>query len=332
MSVNKPNIAVLYHYCEVDSDYRDNLIFFLSTAYLAENDFYVVISGDCSVDLPQKPNITYFYTENKNYDYGGYCYALAQINDIDKYDACIFVNSSVRGPFTVSYFDGDWTRLFTKWLDSDTHLVGATMNLMIGEWSIFDYLEDDYGYPKPHSHVQTTAYALSRQALQYLIKTGFYDDREQMSKNETITMYELRLSQEIKKQGWNIKTMCAPYNTIDYRKPHEEINHASFRGSMLLKHRFFGRTVSPMESVFMKTKTEARYAAGLVVFVASHTYTSMMTNLHPDMADWAEGRDLYDRCEAIVRDYGTALNYKSPYRIFGIIARSLGKKIRRILG
>ena len=265
MSVNKPNIAVLYHYCEVDSDYRDNLIFFLSTAYLAENDFYVVISGDCSVDLPQKPNITYFYTENKNYDYGGYCHALAQINDIDKYDTCIFVNSSVRGPFTVSYFDGDWTWLFTKWLDSDTHLVGATMNLMIGEWSIFDYLEDDYGYPKPHSHVQTTAYALSHEALQYLLKIGFYDDREQMSKNETIAMYELRLSQEIKKQGWNIKTMCAPYNTIDYRKPHEEINPASFCGSMLLKHRFFGRTVSPMESVFMKTKTEARYAAGLVV-------------------------------------------------------------------
>ncbi len=329
---DKPNIAVFYHYCEVDSVYRDNMIFFFATAYLAGVDFYVIIAGDCSIDLPQKPNITYIHAENKNYDYGGYCHALAQINDIDKYDTCIFINSSVRGPFTASYFNGDWTQIFTKWLDGDTHLVGATMNMMTGKWSAFDYLQDECGYPKPHSHVQTTAYALTREALQYLLKTGFYDDREQMSKNETIAKYEFRLSQEVKKQGWNIKSLCAPYNTIDYRTAHEEINPTSFKGYMLLKHRFFGRTVSPMESVFMKTKTEPRYTAGLAIFVASHTYTSMMTDLHPDMADWGAGRDLYTRCEAIVRDYGTVLNYKSPFRIFGIVLRSLGKKIRRILG
>ncbi len=339
MSANKPNIAVFYHYYEVDSDYRDNLIFFLTTAYLAENDFYVVISGKCSVDLPQKPNITYFYTENKNYDYGGYCQALAQINDIDKYDTCIFVNSSVRGPFTVSYFDGDWTQLFTKWLDSDTHLVGATMNLMIGRWGEFDYLQDDYGYPKPHSHVQSTAYALTREALRHLIKMGFYDPKEQLTKDEVVALYELGLSQEIKKQGWNIKTMCAPYNLIDYRQPHGEINPTSFNGYMLFENGFFGRTVSPMETIFMKTKMDMtadkarRQAKNLVISIVSYTYTSLMTNMHPDMADWREAQQLYKRAEIAMRAINPppstpSVPSKSPFRIFGRIYRSLKKKIK----
>ncbi len=333
MSTNKPNIAVFYHYCEVDSVYRDNLIFFLATGYSPDVDFYIIIAGECSIDLLQKPNIIYIQADNNNYDYGGYCYALAQINDIDKYDTCIFINSSMRGPFVASYFQDDWTKMYTQWLKDDVHLVGSTINMMVGHYPQFDFLTTDYHYPKPYSHVQTTTFALTREALRHLLKMGLYDQKEQLTKDEVIALYELRLSQEIKKQGWNIKTMCAPYNLIDYRQPHGEINPTSFNGYMLFEDGFFGRTVSPMETVFMKTKSDAIEAKNLTILLASHTYTSLMTNLHPDMADWQESVQLYKRAEIAMRAINPPPSTlpvppKSPFRIFGIIYRSLKKNIK----
>ena len=342
MNTNKPEVAVFFHYFEADSTYCDNLIFFLARAYLPNVDFYIVIAGECSIDLPQKPNIHYFYVDNINLDYGGYCQAFERIENIDKYDACIFINSSMRGPFTVSYFQGEWTDIFTNHLKDDVHLVGATINLMIENLPSNEYLKEKYGYPFPHSHVQSTAYGLSRQALQHLFAMGFYGKKEHLEKDMTIALYELRLSQEMKRNGWNMKSFCAPYNTIDYRKPHGEINPTSFYGYMLFENSLFGRTASPMETVFMKTKTDTTSntaefeAKNLVISIASHTYTSLMTDTHPDMADWPEVAKLSKRAEIAMQTIHPPpftplltppVPPKSPFRVFGKIYRSLKKKI-----
>ncbi len=62
--------AVIYHYFEKNNIYRDNLIFFLNTAIDKDVDYFIYISGTCSVNLPTPPNIEYIYIENKNYDFG----------------------------------------------------------------------------------------------------------------------------------------------------------------------------------------------------------------------------------------------------------------------
>ncbi len=327
-------VAIFYHYFESNEVYRDNLIFFLATGYLPDMDFYIVIAGECSIDLPQKPNIIYIRVDNNNYDYGGYRQAFLQVKNLDKYDACIFINSSMRGPFVTSYFQDDWTKMYTQWLKDDVHLVGSTINLMVGDYPQFDFLTTNYHYPKPYSHVQTTTFALTREALRHLLKIGFYDKKEQLTKDEVIALYELRLSQEIKKQGWNMKSLCAPYNLIDYRRSHGEINPTSRNGYVLWESGFFGRTISPMESVFMKTKSDAIEAKNLVILLASHTYTSLMTNLHPDMADWQESAQLYKRAEIAMQAINPpstppVVPPKAPFRIFGRIYRSLKKKFKK---
>ena len=322
-------VAVFYHYFERDEAYRDNLVLFLATGYSPDVDFYIIIAGKCSIDLPQRPNIIYIHAENKNHDYGGYCQALAHINNIDKYDACIFINSSVRGPFVGSYFQDDWTKIYTQCLKDDVHLVGATINAMVGDFPEFDFLTTDYHYPKPYSHVQTTTYAMSRKALQHLLKIGFYDNTDEMPKIQTIALYELRLSQEIKKQGWNMKSLCAPYNSIDYRTPHEEINPTAVNGDPIYAGAFFGRTLSPLECVFMKINRDIFASADNTRSLASYTYTSLMTNTHPDMADWQAAQQLSKRAEIAMQAINPSPSVppKSPFRIFGIIYRSLKKKI-----
>ena len=66
-------------------------------------------------------------------------------------------------------------------------------------------------------HVQTTSYALTAEALGHLISIGFYDNDRMMSKPEVIALYELRLSKEIIKNGWNISCVLPLYDSIDYR-------------------------------------------------------------------------------------------------------------------
>ena len=312
-------VAIFYHYFESSEVYRDNLIFFLATAYLTDVDFYIVIAGECSIDLPKKPNIIYIKAANENFDYGGYRQAFSQVKDLDKYDACIFINSSMRGPFVTSYFQDDWTKMYTQWLKDDVHLVGSTINLMVGHYPQYDFLTTDYHYPKPYSHVQTTTFALTREALRHLLKIGIYDQKEQLTKDKIIALYELRLSQEIKKQGWNMKSLCAPYNLIDYRTTHGEINPTSFNGYALWESGFFGRTISPMESVFMKTKSDAIESKNLTILLASHTYTSLMTNLHPDMADWQESVELYKRAEIAMQE----INSPPPKNLLHILGKIL---------
>ena len=93
--------VVVYHYFERDAIYRNNLIYFLSVGILESVDYFIMISGECTVDLPNRKNVTYVRIENWNNDFGGYI-NFFKIASSDKYEFFIFINSSVRGPFLPS--------------------------------------------------------------------------------------------------------------------------------------------------------------------------------------------------------------------------------------
>ena len=123
------SIAVVYHYFEKNINYRDNLIFFLSVGILDQHDYYIVIAGECTVNLPKIDNVFFIKTANKNNDYGGYS-EFVKSQNIKNYDFFIFINSSVRGPFLLCHSPLDWTSPFINKLRNKTHLVGSTINLL----------------------------------------------------------------------------------------------------------------------------------------------------------------------------------------------------------
>ena len=90
--------AVIYHYFEKDEIYRENFIFFLARAWRPGLEFFIVISGEHSVDLPIRDNIHYVYTRDFGQDFGSYA-AVTESGALDVFDRLIFVNCSVRGPF-----------------------------------------------------------------------------------------------------------------------------------------------------------------------------------------------------------------------------------------
>lgn len=247
---------VIYHYYEKDQSYIDNFSHFLRFGYDADLSYLIIVAGDYTIDFPVLDNIQYFFTENKNFDYGGYCEAVRSLSIWQKYDFYLFVNSSVRGPFTPAYCGQKWTDLFIDKLSADVGIVGAAISITPSQHSIAKMYHDKYGkLERNHQflgHVQTTCYVLSQQVLGRLIKAGFYDVNEALNKDETVRDYEIRLSQLLLDMGLNLRCMLPEYNQIDYHEALIDLNPASREGDSGFEYSYFGRSAHPYESIFIK--------------------------------------------------------------------------------
>lgn len=316
----KKKTAVVYHYFEKDEAYRDNLVFFLSAAILDEADYFIVISGECSVSLPNLTNVHYIHTINMNNDFGGYIKFVHEFFSIN-YNRYIFINSSVRGPFLPPWFDGNWIDVFTTRLKDDLHLVGSSINTLPETSPHSLEFSKEYGGHPPFSHIQTTAYALTREALVHLREIGFYDIDRKLSKLEVIVHYEVRLSREIIKKGWNIGPILPVYDEIDYRKASYKFDNFSSRaGDMLFGGSFFGRSLSPTEVLFIKVNRDMISPLDL----ASYTFTGLC-KMSLELNKFPEGQSLlersYNRAKELsgIKPHGKSLKSR---------LRSLARKIR----
>lgn len=246
---------ILYHFFQKDEIYIKNFCHFLQFGYEEENEYIIIISGFYDIDLPTAPNIRYIFTENKNNDYGGYCKAISELDGILDFDHIFFINSSVRGPY-LPPSNGEiksWTEKFTDRFNDDIGIVGSTINILPANSPITPIYRKAFTESKQLSHVQTTAYTLKKDTLVKLIKSGFFDEKPNLSKEDVIARYEVRLSQLILSFGLNLKCMLPEYNSIDYRIKHNEINPTSANGDVIAQNAYFGRTIHPYECIFIKT-------------------------------------------------------------------------------
>ncbi|AKD24587.1 hypothetical protein CL55_00002540 [Polynucleobacter duraquae] len=255
--VQSGKVLVVYHYYEKDQSYIDNFSHFLRFGYCVELNYLIIIAGEYTIDFPLADNIKYFFTENKNFDYGGYCAAICELKAWQEYDFYLFINSSVRGPFIPAYDNQNWTDLFIDLFSNEVGIVGSAISITPSHHSIAKMYYGKYGIRERNDqflgHVQTTCYALTRPVLEQLVKLGFYEGAENLNKDETICHYEIRLSQLIVDMGLNLRCILPEYNQVDYRKELLDINPSSREGDSGFERSYFGRSVHPYESIFIKT-------------------------------------------------------------------------------
>jgi hypothetical protein len=251
--MREQRVCVLYHYYELDASYAENLLHFILFGYRPDVTFYIIISGKYSIALPKVDNIIYVYTDNRNYDYGGYSIALREFVDIDGFDYFIFVNSSVRGPYLPAYFNGAWVSPFIALITDEVGVSGSTINIIVEQSQHSAEFQRRHGGTAPFSHVQSMAYCLSQSALSFLQADQFFACDRDLDKLRVITDYEMLLSQKLIRAGWNIKCLLPEYNVVDYRKAHGDINPTSARGEAIYEGSYFGRTAHPFETIFTKT-------------------------------------------------------------------------------
>lgn len=309
MQTNK-TIAVVYHYYELNLTYKDNLIYFLSVGILNELSYFVVISGDCSIHLPEHQNVTYIYTENKNNDYGGYSNFFKKYNC--SFDYLIFINSSMRGPFLPNYYNQPWYTPFIDKLILDTHLVGGSINFRnyYNEENFFEI--DDL--TSVGVHVQTTVYAITKEAAEYLNSKGFYSNEAYLSKDDVIKKYEIGLSSEILNNGWAITSILNDDKFV--KKTNTAFERAAKSmciGDVLNKYKYYSRTLAPEELIFIKTNRDMLTAIDL----ASHTYTSLFRVIKTN--GWSEAFNLYKRSGNIVLAANSSRRLMKRFlRFFGL--------------
>lgn len=247
---------VIYHYFEKDASYRENLLHFFLFGVLPQLDYVFVVSGDCSVDLPDLPNVRYSFTESKRSDFGGYAQSINEGLDFSPYDNIFFINSSVRGPFVPPHYSEPWFESFLEQMHGDIGMVGSSICTLKQDFRHSINYQARYGGNPPYSHVQTMAYVLRKEVLTQLIADGFYREDRDATKTLAIEDYEIHLSQLVLKLGWNLRCLLPEFNGIDYRLPHTNQNPTSTIGDPNEVLGYFGRSAHPYETIFVKTNRD----------------------------------------------------------------------------
>jgi hypothetical protein len=247
-------VAVVYHYCETGDIAKENLEFFLRCGYDKKIDYLIIIAGGTTVNLPVVDNIRYIFVRNSQFDFGGIAYALnSRILQVERYKYFIFVNSSVRGPFLPRYHRGTWAETFVRMIAGDVKLAGSTINILSSS-SPFSYaFKRAYGFSEPFSHVQSMTFVMDQPTLRFLVQLGFFEREIGSTKDDAIIHYEILLSQLILKNGWNISCLLPEYQRIDYRRSHNDINPTSVQGDPCFGSAYFGRSLHPFETIFVKS-------------------------------------------------------------------------------
>ena len=254
--MQKNKLCCLYAYYEKDELYKNNFKYFLENGILDNVDYYIIINGKCTVEIPEKTNIIIYKRENKGYDFGAYSYGL---NRIDKeYSYYFFINTSVSGPYLRDNRK-PWTKYFLDLFKKNVKLVGTTINIFsVDKFNLYN-LKDIYKKNKPFSHVQTMFFCIDSEYLNYLKSIDFFneDDINNMSQiEEIIAKKEIGLSQHALNNGWNINCILPYYKDIDYIKLDKDINPTSETGDPYYKNAYFGNTISKYDVIFYKNNRD----------------------------------------------------------------------------
>lgn len=249
-------VGIIYAYHEKDADCAANLRFFLDHGYISGHTFVVVVNGTCSVDMSafvSQPNFLRVDRDNKGYDFGAYAAGLEALGN--RGIACaeyIFLNTSCRGPFIPPYAARkiQWPAIFVDLLNSDTKLVGPSINVTTP-------VEP---FAAVHPHVQTYCFAMDSECMEYLVSLGFWRDIPD-DYHRVIVEKEMGMSALVLRRGWNIDCLVPEYSGQDYRAPlpRRPFNPWAGRGHgdmMWSGNACFGRDVHPYEMVFFKANRD----------------------------------------------------------------------------
>jgi hypothetical protein len=252
------NMCCLYAYYEKDNKYKENFEFFLENGIYDEIDYYIIINGQCSVNIPNKKNIIIFNRENKGYDFGAWSYGLANITK--EYDYYTFLNTSVKGPYLYNKCE-KWYEPFIRLFNKDVKIVGTTINIYTGNHCGDVDLIKYFNKEKPFTHVQSMFFIIDKEYLDYLNSLDFFNENKlnNITKFDYIIgNYEIGLSQHALIKGWNINCILQPYKNQDYRTVINDLLIDG--GDIYFMGKYFGKTIDPYDVIFFKTN---RFGGGV---------------------------------------------------------------------
>jgi hypothetical protein len=269
-SANK-KICCFYVYFEKDQSYIENFDYFLKHAIVDEMDYFIIVNGECSVNIPVRSNIKVFRRPNIGYDFGAYSYAIKELknanSNIMNYDYYFFVNTSVKGPYLRDQ-SKKWYQYFIELFDKpDIKVVGTTINTFKPDGiddcqhprsNEFNSLQKIYNKSPPYSHIQSMFFCIDNEYFKILDDIHFFDEEKLNEYSNfcyTVHMKEIGLSQHAIIRGFNLNSILKEYRGRDYRTLTENINKSETGQEVNDPYQegtFFGRSIDPYDVIFFK--------------------------------------------------------------------------------
>lgn len=244
------SLCCIYAYYEKDEKYKNNFKYFLENALVEEIDYYIVINGNYTVEIPKKDNIQIIERENIGFDFDAYSHAIN--NYIKKeYAYYIFLNTSVKGPYCEN--KDKWYMYFLELFKNvDTKLVGTTINIYTDKEYQSYNLEEIYKR-KIFPHVQSMFFVMDNEYFNYLKKNNFFIELKLTNIHQVIAYKEFGLSQLALNKNWNINCILEKFRDIDYRTITRNINENKFGISdPYYVDCYFGKTIKEEDVIFFK--------------------------------------------------------------------------------
>lgn len=252
--MNNSKVAVLYHHFNETNGGASNLNFFLNFGILPDVDYYFSLVNCLTGIIPEKENFIVRQYQNHDYDFGGFSKLVNEFEIAKRYKYIIFLNSTVKGPFVLGDPMQCWIQKFLQPLGGDVALSGMSISILHpSSPHAMDFFKR-HGRQPVLPHVQTMAFCMASRTLSSLIDDGFFSRDLNSDRKLIISEFELLLSHRILSSGYNISCCLPMYQNIDYRTIRSDFNSHSIHGDCLFKNAYFGQTINPFTSIFVKTR------------------------------------------------------------------------------
>lgn len=219
--------------------YNARVKHFIQNVTFKDNNIdFLIICNNMTEDIEYPLNAKLIRRENTGLDFGGWSQGLLKDNLYNQYDAFIFLNSSIMGPYLPENYTGTWVDRLLYGLEGDVKLFGPTIN------SCFPDLK--------RCHIQSYAFCMHRPALELLINKEIFS-LTHIPKNylDAIRNFESPMSRVILDNGWNIGSFMNHYKDVDFTFKNKNLN-VEFLGSVMEPDKFFGNSLDPREVMFIK--------------------------------------------------------------------------------
>ena len=184
--------------------FNNRVQYFIDNAIFQSELFdFIIICNDPSINISVPTYVTVIKRNNIGYDFGAWSEGLLVGDRYKKYDAFVFINSSVLGPYLPEGYTKQWPYRFLDGLQDNIKLFGSTINA--------------FSNPKSAIHVQSFAYCMNKETVEYLVSKNIFSlTKFAKTFKDAIWEHEVRMSREIIAAGWNIGSLMHQYVGVDF--------------------------------------------------------------------------------------------------------------------
>ena len=249
----KNDIAVFYLYSDEHVKSQQNFENFAANSFINNIDFF--IAGSKVKLSKNRDNLAHFneiYFDDGEHDHQKISSFYRDTILKSDYQCVVVVSSKMSGPFSFQDSNQNWVQRFTGKLTKETQLVGSSIVTMPPDHPLTELQNGNQNKFGIAPYVPTSAFAISREALDFLQTKCFFDQEIPHCEISLRFFYEMRMSSLLLENGWNISCLLTKYSNVDFRSVRKDPNPTSWYGDPRKENSYFGRNIDKHESVFIE--------------------------------------------------------------------------------